>query len=388
MKKSNAILVFVILFLVTGCDRKQQSTDGIITVDIKASYPKKEMILQDFMDVEYIALETNNDFICQGLVLAIGKDILLFKNYINDGNIFVFDRKTGKGLKKINRKGQGGEEYTIIQRIVLDEANGEMFVDDHYERKIVVYDLEGNFKRLLKQNDAIYFSQMLNFDHENLICNNDWVMDRQPFAVISKQNGIVTNEISIPFEEKKSIMLSVRDEANDVTYGVSARTYNPIIPNFGNWLLVEFSSDTIYSYSSNHTMKPFIVRTPSIQSMNPEVFLFMNTISERYYMMEVVRKEFDWAKSVGFPATDLVYDKLEKKIFEYAVYNDDFSEKTHVNMKSTPINDEIAVWQLLEAEKLVESYNKGELKDGKLKEIAAKLSEEDNPVIMLIKHKK
>ena len=114
----------------------------------------------------------------------------------------------------------------------------------------------------------------------------------------------------------------------------------------------------------------------------------MNTISERYYMMEVVRKEFDWAKSVGFPATDLVYDKLEKKIFEYAVYNDDFSEKTHVNMKSTPINDEIAVWQLLEAEKLVESYNKGELKDGKLKEIAAKLNEEDNPVIMLIKHKK
>ena len=38
-----------------------------------------------------------------------------------DGDIFIYDRKTGKGLKKINREGQGGEEYTFIQRIVLDE---------------------------------------------------------------------------------------------------------------------------------------------------------------------------------------------------------------------------------------------------------------------------
>jgi hypothetical protein len=35
----------------------------------------------------------------------------------------------------------------------------------------------------------------------------------------------------------------------------------------------------------------------------------------------------------------------------------------------------------------VESYKKGELK-GRLKEIAAELDEESNPVIMLIKHKK
>jgi len=36
---------------------------------------------------------------------------------------------------------------------------------------------------------------------------------------------------------------------------------------------------------------------------------------------------------------------------------------------------------------LVEAHKKGLLK-GKLKEIAATLDEEDNPVIMLVKHKK
>jgi len=33
-------------------------------------------------------------------------------------------------------------------------------------------------------------------------------------------------------------------------------------------------------------------------------------------------------------------------------------------------------------------YKKGQLKGGKLKEIASKLDEEDNPVIMLVKQKR
>ena len=52
-----------------------------------------------------------------------------------------------------------------------------------------------------------------------------------------------------------------------------------------------------------------------------------------------------------------------------------------------PVNHEIELWYPLEAHQLVEFYKKGELK-GKLKEIAAKLDEDDNPVIMLIKHRK
>lgn len=44
--------------------------------------------------------------------------------------------------------------------------------------------------------------------------------------------------------------------------------------------------------------------------------------------------------------------------------------------------------QSLSASRLVEIYKKEQLKDGKLKEIASKLNEEDNPVIMLVKQKK
>ena len=50
-------------------------------------------------------------------------------------------------------------------------------------------------------------------------------------------------------------------------------------------------------------------------------------------------------------------------------------------------NDGIAFMTRLDAADLVEAYKKGQLK-GKLKEIAAKLDEESNAVIMLAKYKK
>ena len=79
------------------------------------------------MDVEYIPLETNDDFVNQGFVQAIGKEFILVKNYRDDGDIFVYDR-TGKAIRKINRKGQGGEEYISCRSVTLDEENNEMFI--------------------------------------------------------------------------------------------------------------------------------------------------------------------------------------------------------------------------------------------------------------------
>ena len=118
------ILIFAIVLLAaTGCSQKQN--DGFITVDVTNSYsPKKELVLQDIMDVKYIPLETNDEFITQGAVEAIGEKYIIVKNY-SDGNIFVYDR-SGKAIRKINRKGQGGEEYIFCSGITLDEENNEI----------------------------------------------------------------------------------------------------------------------------------------------------------------------------------------------------------------------------------------------------------------------
>lgn len=384
MKNINLV---IILFLLIGCKKNEQPINNFITVDITANYPKKEMILQDFMDVEYIPLETTDEFICQGFIQAIGKDMIIAKNRSNDGNIYIYNRE-GKALRKINRKGQGGEEYTNILKIVLDEDNNEIFVNDMYAKKILVYDLEGNFRRSLPHKGDFLFFEMFNFDRENLIChdafndNNSLAFHTgHSFMLVSKQDGSITKEIQIPFKEKKSIVMRTKDETTGMTYAYLPSCVYPIIPYFNNYLLMELSADTLYTYSQDHTMKPAIVRVPSVQSMMPEVFLLPSVLTDRYYFMGTVKKEY------GFPGIDLVYDKKEKTIFKYTVYNNDYSSKEEVYMKSLPGNEEIASILYLEAPKLVEDHERGRLK-GRLKEIAASLDEESNPVIMLIKHKK
>lgn len=79
----------ILLFALAGCGKDKQSTNELITVDVTKNYPEKELTLQDFMDVEYIPLETNDEFVTQGKVMAIGAEVILITNWANDGNLFV-----------------------------------------------------------------------------------------------------------------------------------------------------------------------------------------------------------------------------------------------------------------------------------------------------------
>ena len=162
----------IILFVMAGCGGGHSSTDGLITVDVNDSYStKKELVLQDFMDVEYIPLETNDEFINRACVQAVGEKYIIVTNFYDDGNIFVYGRNR-KAIRKINRKGQGGEEYVSMRSVSLDEENEEIFVNDFHAKKIRVYDLEGNFKRSLNQRSekSSFYVEMLDYDKDNLIC--------------------------------------------------------------------------------------------------------------------------------------------------------------------------------------------------------------------------
>ena len=391
VKKINLILTIFLLAVMTGCVRKQL-TDDFITVDVTKSYPQKKIILQDLMDVEYIALETTDEFLTQGRVMDIGKEHILVTNQNGDGDIYFYNR-TGKGLRKINRLGRGPEEYTRAYAIILDEDNNEIFVHDFPMSKMVVYNLFGKFKRNLQCNsedEVLRYSVVHNYDRNHLICYDATgnFYDERPFShvVISKQDGRVIQEIQLPYKEKKTTTLSFQE--GDGRYTVLV-PFESMLPFQGQWILSQPSSDTIYRCLPDFSMIPYIVRTPSIRSMNPEVFLSLDLVTERYIFFTATGKI---GKMIGNglitspPETSLVYDRHEKALFEYAVYNGDFSTEKEVSIYAGPINDEIAACRTLDADQLVEAYKKDQLK-GKLKEIASTLDENDNPVVMLIKYK-
>ena len=397
MKRVNPFSVIILMALISGCGGKKQSTDDFITVDVTKSYPKRELILQDFLDVEYILLDdTNDEFVTHGQIMSIGKEYILGRNNIGDGNMFIFDRN-GKGLRIINRKGQGAEEYTGFSTNVLDEENNEIFANRTSDRKINVYYLFGNFKRSFPYGEH-RFSQICNFDRDHLIYyDNQWdllelpgsVNWRNSFGIISKRDGSVTHAIQIPYKAKKKGVF-FDGSGTVIDFGPSNQR---LIPDRNSWILVEISADTIYRLLPDYSLVPFIVRKPSVHSMNPEVFLYPSMFTDRYLFMQTVKLETDLSIREGpMPRRDLMYDKQETALFEYVAYNADFTVKKPVSLAFERFNlpfisNEIAFYERYHSYELVDAFKKGQLR-GKLKEIAAELNAESNPVIMVAKHKK
>lgn len=399
MKTKVFIVIFSTAMLLLSCvDKRATSLGDLIEIDVTKRNSQVDLVLQDLFDIEYIPLETTDTFLTSGQLLAVSDDLLVIKDVsrLRNGNVFLFNRD-GSGIGKFNHLGQGPEEYTNILDIVLDVEDNSLYINNHFSARVAVYDLHGNFKRSFKQKDGYFYNQMGDFNTDYLICHDGRLEYDKPdtprnfFMLVSKHDGSI-REIPIYYKEKKSRIAIKRDIDNKIVGDRSI--YNKELIPFGDkWILSEMSSDTVFVYSQDFTKSPFMVRTPSIQQMNPEVFLYFGVITDRYYFMQSVKKQYDFERDNGFPTTNLVYDRHSGSVFEYTLYNNDFLDKRTMNLVyEFPIplviinRDKIAFMTKLEASDLLEAYEGGKLR-GPLKEIAAGLDEESNPVIMIAKYK-
>ena len=81
------------------------------------------------------------------------------------------------------------------------------------------------------------------------------------------------------------------------------------------------------------------------------------------------------------------YGKQHKTEYLCTLHIKVYKYKKYLSLKGKNSNNEIASVESLDAFDLVNAYKKGYLQ-GELKLIASKMTEEDNAVIMLMKHKK
>ena len=385
MKK--VIFLVAALMGLASCTGEKKEKEAFITVDITASYPEKDLVLQDFMDVEYVPLETSDEFLSQGRISYVGDNIIVAANK-KQGDILLFDRATGKGIRKINHKGFGPEEYIMPYNVILFEDKNEMFVNDGPTSKIQVYDLDGNYKRTIKYKQGALVSLLIDFNDDYFLSQNifDPIMQDagETFIYLSKKDGTMT-DIKVPYQKRLSVIM-VKVFPDGSTQGAFPENSDFIDPFQDGWLLTEPSADTIYFYKPDRSLKPFIVRTPSVQTMSPEVFLFPGVLTDDYYFMQSVTKEYDFDKNEGMPSTPLVYDVAEQKIYKYTVYNADYEDREE-NLSKQNVSNKLAFYQALPADELIEAQEDGKLK-GKLSDIAAHLDIEDNPVVMIVKPKK
>lgn len=382
MRKIYSLLIITLNVFLCGCNFNK--SDELMVVDVTEDYPLKKLYVQDVFDVEYIPLETTSEFLTQGRILDVTESKILTANS-RSGDIFIFDRTNGKAINKINRRGEGPEEYVFLMNALADDDKNELFVYDAFRRTMLVYDMSGGFKRSFKLSSEIILNQFYDFDSDYLLCQNtyDQTMDKSlnTFFLLSKNDGNLTF-LYIPYE--KRISTSVMRKNGDMIYGNSPGN-SQIISSLKGWFLMEPSSDTIYIFQSNQELVPFCMRIPSIQDMHPEVFLFPAALTPEYCFMQSVEKTWNFENNKGFKSNNLIFDNNERTIYRCEVHNLDFEDQ-EIDLSMKSFHKDIVFALALNSFDLIESNNSGKLK-GRLKDIALDLGEEDNPVIMLVKQK-
>ncbi len=383
------LIYFVVFCALVSCNSKSRtgkSDDGLVRIDMEGGYPKKEIILQDIAEVEYIPLETRTDVLLAATAL---EQICMSDSLIvarSNSSVFIFDRR-GRYVRSFDHSGRSGEEYALFGKLAVDFDRQEIYIHDNSGYKICVYDFDGLFRRALKL-PKWSVSQMLNYDRKYLLgcCKESSVnpdstsgkADR-PYWLIDKESGEIS-ALALAFQERILSSAIIR-EPDAMVYMVWP--LNSIVKNGEEFLIADFGSDTIYNLSGT-TFTPYMLKEPShTWKKTPPVMGWVEFKTNRYTGIKFM--ELSWEKNTL--VRRILYDRITGEKVEYDFMNQDFrpARKTFISLGESEFDLPSGYLKFkLSATELRNAYEMGKL-DGKLKEIAATLDEDANPVLMLVK---
>ncbi len=379
MKIPQNILVLLLALLLVGCGGEKKQT-GLLTVDVTKTYPKKEIVLQDIANVEYIPLETRDDVLIDR-IFTVGyasKDTIMIANR-RQGDVFIFNGQ-GKFLHSFNHRGQGADEYINIFRFTYNVPTQEIFIYTSHrgKRGILVYSVEGKFKRKFSIATDI-LAPLRNFDEKTLIGYEttkfyEKKQNTMPLFFISKETGLVDTIKSFKVPDRKSD--DIFKTENGVYNGIAFITSNISKIN-DDFVVDDLFADTIYSFHKNKKLQPILVKQPQIKEMgDTPTIVNLQKVTDKYFF--IYTEIYKFQKPNDRKRDFLCVDRTNNEIVTYTLRNKDIQDE---EFKVYPYS------KFLNAADLVELLEDGKL-SGKLKEIAENLQEDDNPVWIKIIYKK
>ena len=386
MNKTNIFLLAYCLICSYACTSQTQSTTGIPVVDFEKEYPQKDLLVSENADVEYVRLETTDEVLLDGLAglyLSV-TDRYIVTNNSKEGRIFVFNRQ-GKHLYNFMRKGNSGEEFMYAKKVRVDDKAEEIFVLDA-RNKVLVYTLDGKFKRVLDLPKDMRADDLWNYDDEWLLSYDNYNLDRegltcaeQPFFLISKKDGQVKR---IGVNAKDRIGPRIYFEKNGQR-GVMAVSMNYIYKNGDEFVLSELGNDTVFMLK-NGEISPLLVRTPG--SKDKDVRSMMSAPLKLGDYIEVVEAPKELKMESGKIETKSVYLNLKTgECFDLNLKDDvNFVEPSAVRSSEYVEAPKNHILSMPNTDRLFQWKEEGRLK-GKLAEMVDEMKEDDNPILIIYK---
>lgn len=380
-------LILLILFFFTGSQTvSPQSKKGDLPViDFSKQYPKKEILLQDIAESEYIPLETTDDVLLGDRLVLSGisdKYILIHEPW--RGNIFVFNRN-GKIYSHFNHKGQSSREYAWIgdAGTILDEKNEEIFVCN---QSILVYSLKGEYKRTLKINTVESYSKVFDFGDEALLVYDDVVIDpgleyktkKAPYRLVSKKDGSLISVLDFYFPKRYSIRFA---EIVEKGWRPTYMFYTESMYHGQDLMIADISSDTLYQLSPpNKKLIPVLTRKPSVHASEPRNVWATLLTTDKFIVIGTILLDFNKGGKIPRFMYEFETGEISKVSFSDAEFKDTWSPGNPPAMgKNMNAN-------LIQPSSIINAYKKKQLK-GNVEKFIKTLNEDDNPVVRIIKFK-
>ncbi|WP_102407514.1 6-bladed beta-propeller [Parabacteroides bouchesdurhonensis] len=386
--KYHLICVF---FLLSYCSCVQTSDikSNIIVVDVAKDYPSKDIYLQDIAEVEYLPLATSDSMLVNDDFGSVSEEGIVIKG-AKVGEILLFDRQGQKLQGRICKRGQGPEEYNAIIYNIVDWKRKEVFIADYTSMK--VYDFSGKYLRTLI-NTNIMEMNVCDFNQDYLLCSYNKEGSKEPYYpyfIISKDNRTIdTLLIEIPRFIASNRKIIWDDGHISEAYGDLPQIFHCT----DRIWLTNVALDTVFVMHPDQTLEPVMVpiHLPSTNEEAP--LLFFHGMNDRYAWISRIPRHIkikmsDMAANIEREEKVYMYDRKADEWFEPIYYNHDINNHNmnpkFINISAVPYGYGLVQ---LNAMDLIEAYNKNQIADEKLKKIASKLQEEDNPVLMILKFK-
>jgi hypothetical protein len=166
-------LFIAVLFLFTTCISKKKSDYTTINLAeaINLTNSKLKSLNDISSDYRVIPLETNDSCLLSYPTIKYisDSDIWIQDNHV----IYRFDKKNGHLLFKLDKKGQGPEEFLSISDFVIDYKTRTIFIYDLRKEKIIKYNFDGKYLDSFNNNFIGSFG---------LINENHFLVSYNPFC--------------------------------------------------------------------------------------------------------------------------------------------------------------------------------------------------------------
>ena len=356
-------------------------------LDVAKDYPEKTINLEDIAEVRYVPLETTDQSLIQGIhKMATSDDKIVICDLVQN-TVFIFD-KDGHYINSINKEGPGPQEYSSIQNFAVDFQKEEIYICDYpLKYRILTYSFDGGFIRESKLDQKIWPSILYNYDESHLIAYDNYNMEsenanKQPYSLINKENGQVS-PLPLIIENRKSNRVMTSDGDKFMSFSIDI---DPMIKTDDGVVISDFALDTLYKYTDQKLI-PIGVR----KNLGQKDLSAFCAYSSNYSFFNIVKMEVDEKNIKNAPsevdAKFFFLDRKSSSISEVKIQMSDVITKKDIRWDCYGRDlHESGVTRTFKASTLMKLLKEQRL-NGKLKEIASTLNEDDNPVLMIAKFK-